>query len=117
METSSLYHPIKNKNYSSIPLEKIPVGESLKDTFNRVVPYYEKEIEPLILQRKNILISAHGNSLRALCKKILNISKKKIITFEIPTGNPMLITFDKKFIVKKYRYLDKKRSMDFSNYT
>ena len=110
METSSLYHPIKNKNYSSIPLEKIPVGESLKDTFNRVVPYYEKEIEPLILQRKNILISAHGNSLRALCKKILNISKKKIITFEIPTGNPMLITFDKNFIVKKYRYLDKKRS-------
>jgi len=54
------------------------------------------------------LISAHGNSLRALCKKLLNISDKKIIDFEIPTGNPLLIVFDKSLEVKKYKYLDVK---------
>ena len=88
----------------------MPKGESLKNTYERVVPYYEKEIEPLISSNKNILISAHGNSLRALCKKILNISMKKIIDFEIPTGNPMLIEFDKNLKVKNYKYLDAKRS-------
>jgi 2,3-bisphosphoglycerate-dependent phosphoglycerate mutase len=56
------------------------------------------------------LIAAHGNSLRALCKKLLNISNKKIIDFEIPTGNPLLITFGKNLEVKKYKYLDDKRA-------
>ena len=110
MNSESPYHPSKNKNYANIPSNKIPSSESLKNTFDRVVPYYEKEIEPLISSNKNILISAHGNSLRALCKKILNISMKKIIDFEIPTGNPMLIEFDKNLKVKNYKYLDAKRS-------
>ena len=86
-------HPSKNKAYKSIPSNKIPSCESLKNTFERVMPYYEENIKPLLLSNKNILISAHGNSLRALCKKLLNISNKKIIDFEIPTGNPLLITF------------------------
>ena len=85
-------------------------SESLKNTFERVVPYYKKKIEPLITSKKNILIVAHGNSLRALCKKIFNISKEKIIDFEIPTGNPLLITFNKYLEVNKYKYLDSKRS-------
>ena len=56
------------------------------------------------------MISAHGNSLRALCKKLLNISDKKIIDFEIPTGNPLLITFGENLEVKKYKYLNDKRA-------
>ena len=96
-------HPLKNKIKSEI------LGESLKDTFERVVPYFNKNIKPLILSKKNILIVFHGNSCRALLMKILNISEKKIIDFEIPTGNPLLIKFKNNFEVNDYKYLDKKR--------
>ena len=97
-------HPYKNKICSSI------LSESLKDTYNRVIPYYKEKIEPLILLKKNILIVFHGNSCRALLMKILNISKEKIIEFEVPTGNPLLVRFEKDLKVKDYRYLDKKRA-------
>jgi len=103
-------HPSKYKAYINIPTSKIPSGESLKNTFDRVMPYYKKNIKPLLFSNKNVLISAHGNSLRALCKKLLNISDKKIINFEIPTGNPLLIVFDKSLEIKKYKYLDAKRA-------
>ena len=97
-------HPFKNKIKSEI------LGESLKDTFERVVPYFNKKIKPLILSNKNILIVFHGNSCRALLMKILNISKNKIVDFEIPTGNPILIKFEKNFSVNDCKYLDQKRS-------
>ena len=103
-------HPSNNEAYITIPPDKIPDCESLKNTFERVMPYYEENIKPLLSSNKNILISAHGNSLRALCKKLLNISNKKIIDFEIPTGNPLLITFGENLEVKKYKYLDTKRA-------
>ena len=103
-------HPYKYNIFKNIPSEKIPESESLKDTFQRVVPYYEKKIKPLIFSKKNILISAHGNSLRALCKKIFNISEKKIVELEIPTGNPLLIKFEDNLKIKNYKYLDPKRS-------
>lgn len=110
MEYDHPENPIKNKSYVGIPRNKIPKSESLKDTFERVVPYYEQNIFPLIKKKKNILISAHGNSLRSLCKKILKISNKKIMKFEIPTGNPLVITFREDFKVEKLSYLDKKRA-------
>jgi len=97
-------HPLKNKIKSEIS------GESLKDTFERVVPYFNKKIKPLILENKNILIIFHGNSCRALLMEILNISKKKVTDFEIPTGNPLLIRFEKNFNIKDFKYLDEKRS-------
>ena len=103
-------HPSKYKAYINIPTSKIPSAESLKNTFERVMPYYEKNIKPILVCNKNILICAHGNSLRALCKKLLNISDKKIINFEIPTGNPLLIIFHKSLEIKKYKYLDAKRA-------
>ena len=110
MEKTHPYHPTNNKAYKTIPPDKIPSSESLKNTFERVMPYYEKNIKPILSPNKNILISAPGNSLRALCKKLLNISDKKIIDFEIPTGSPLLIIFDKSLEVKKYKYLDAKRA-------
>jgi len=103
-------HPYKKNIYINIPKDKIPASESLKDTFQRVVPYYEKKVEPLISLKKNVLITAHGNSLRALCKKLFNISKKKIINFEIPTGNPLLIRFEDNLKVKDFKYLDTQRA-------
>jgi len=97
-------HPYKNKINSNIR------GESLKDTFERVMPYYNKKIEPLIASKKNVLIVFHGNSCRSLLKKIFNISNKKIVELEIPTGNPLLITFENNLKLKSYRYLDPKRA-------
>jgi len=103
-------HPYKNKIYKNIPKDKMPESESLKDTYERVIVYYEKKIKPLIASKKNILIVFHGNSCRALLKKILNISNKKIVELEVPTGNPLLIKFGDNMKVKDYKYLDKKRS-------
>ena len=112
MEKTSPNHPFKNKAYINIPTNKIPSCESLKNTFERVMPYYEKNIKPLLSSNKNILIAAHGNSLRALCKKLFNISNKKIVDFEIPTGNPLLIRFEENLKIKDYKYLDKKRARE-----
>ena len=97
-------HPYKKKINSNI------LSESLKDTFNRVVPYYNENIKPLIISKKNILVIFHGNSCRALLMKIFNISKKKIDKFEIPTGNPMLVKFSEDGKILNYKYLDSKRS-------
>jgi 2,3-bisphosphoglycerate-dependent phosphoglycerate mutase len=99
-----LDHPFKKKINSSIS------GESLKDTFNRVLPYYNSKIKPLISSNKNVLVTFHGNSCRALLMEILNISKKKIMEVEIPTGNPLLIRFEKNLNIKDYKYLDIKRA-------
>ena len=98
------HHVYKNKINSEI------LSESLQDTFNRVVPYYEKTIKPIIMSKKNVLIVFHGNSCRALLMKIFNITKEKITDFEIPTGNPLLIKFDENTSIKDYRYLDEKRA-------
>ena len=99
-----LNHPYKNKISSSIS------SESLKDTFDRVMPYFNKKIKPLLQSNKNILIVFHGNSCRALLMSILNISKEKIIELEIPTANPLLIKFENELKVINYEYLDKKRA-------
>ncbi len=104
-KSHSLFSPLN----ASIPLGMIPFTESLKDTYERVIPYYEKEIKKHIEENKNILISAHGNSLRALCKYLFKISNQKIIDLEIPTGNPLIIEF-KNLQIKKYYYLDKVRA-------
>jgi len=67
-----------------------PDGESLKDTYNRVVPYFQKNILPRLADGKNVLVSAHGNSLRALVKLIENISENDIVKLEIATGQPII---------------------------
>ena len=108
--------PKNDKNQSlfsslntSIPQGMIPLTESLEDTYNRVIPFFENKIKPSLLSNKNIIIAAHGNSLRALCKKLFNISNQKINELEIPTGNPLVIEFDQNLVVTDVRYLDKSR--------
>ena len=93
-----------------IPKNRIPFTESLKNTYHRVIPFYESKIKPDLQNNKNILISAHGNSLRALCKKLFNISNQKINELEIPTGNPLVFKFDKNLEIKNINYLDEARS-------
>ena len=104
-KNQSLFSPLN----ASIPEGMIPFTESLKDTYNRVVPFFESKIKPDLQNNKNIIIAAHGNSLRALCKKLFNISNQKINELEIPTGNPLVIEFDQSLEVKDIKYLDKSR--------
>tara|TARA_B100000965_G_scaffold404347_1_gene434811 strand:+ start:757 stop:1473 length:717 start_codon:yes stop_codon:yes gene_type:complete len=104
------YHPLNIEIYNDIPREKIPDTESLKDTYNRVIPFFENKIVQNL--DKNILISAHGNSIRALCKYLFVLSNDDISKLEIPTGNPLLITFDKNKKIDTVKYLDKSRAKD-----
>ena len=108
--------PENDKNHSlfsplnvNIPQGLVPSTESLKDTYNRVIPFFEDRIKSDLQKNKNIIISAHGNSLRALCKKLFNISDRKINELEIPTGNPLIIEFDQSSEIKDIQYLDKSR--------
>ena len=106
------YHPINIEAYKNIPPKNIPDTESLKDTYERVLPYFKKEILSKLEDNKNIIISAHGNSLRAICKYLFKLNEDNITKLEIPTGNPLFISFnDKKEITKCY-YLDKERAKD-----
>jgi 2,3-bisphosphoglycerate-dependent phosphoglycerate mutase len=82
-----------------------PGGESLKDTAERVLPYYEQHIRPQILAGKNILIAAHGNSLRALVMQLDKLSREAVLELNIPTGAPLLYEFDKDGKVLSHRYL------------
>ena len=95
---------------AGIPIGMIPFTESLKNTYDRVIPYYEKEVKRKIQENKNVLISAHGNSLRALCKYLFKISDQKINELEIPTGNPLVLEFNENLVIEKYYYLDESRA-------
>ena len=110
LDKSSKYHPSNIDKYKSIPKKNIPDSESLEETYNRVVPFFENRILKLIKLNKNILVAAHGNSIRALCKYLLKINKEDISSLEIPTGNPLIIYFDENFAVSKFKYLDKIRA-------
>ena len=110
MEEKSEYHALFSPLNVSIPTGMTPFTESLKDTYGRVVPFYESEIKKNLIDNKNVLVSAHGNSLRALCKYLFNISDSKINELEIPTGNPLVIEFGNSLEINKYYYLDKART-------
>ncbi len=72
----------------------IPNGESLKQVYERVVPFYKENILPRLKDNQNVLISAHGNSLRALVKYLENLSNEEVEKLEIPTGEPILYSFN-----------------------
>ncbi len=112
LNKTSPYHPLNIKIYENIPKKNIPNTESLEDTYNRVVPYYKKEMESKLSDQKSILISAHGNSIRALCKYLFKLDNKKISNLEIPTGNPLMIQLDQKYKIKNCKYLIKERARD-----
>ena len=109
LKKDSPFHPMNIKTYEQIPKEFIPDTESLKDTYERVVNFFQKEIKEK-LKTNNILISAHGNSIRALCKNLFNIDNEQISKLEIPTGNPLLIEFNSVSEIIKCEYLDKDRA-------
>ena len=107
LDKGSPYHPLNNIIYKDVPKNLIPDTESLKDTYDRVIPYYKTYIMENI--KNNVLISAHGNSIRALCKFLFNLDNKDISKLEIPTGNPLILKFENGKIISA-NYLDKERS-------
>jgi 2,3-bisphosphoglycerate-dependent phosphoglycerate mutase len=82
-----------------------PGGESLKDTAERVLPYYEGTIKPHLLKGDTILAAAHGNSLRALIMELEQLSREQVLELNIPTGAPLLYELDKAGKVVDHRYL------------
>ena len=93
-----------NKLYKT--LQKIPVGESLKDTQKRVLPFWETHIRPQIQNEKSVLITAHGNSLRALIKELEHISDEGISSVEIKTGKPLIYRLNKDLEILSKKILD-----------
>ena len=90
--------------------EYVPHTECLKDTIERVIPYWESDIEPSIKEGKNVIIVAHGNSLRGLIKYLDNISDEDIVGLEIPTGNPLVYELDDNLKPITHYYLKEKEA-------
>ena len=109
LDKKNPYHPLNIETYKEIPLEKIPDTESLKDTYERVIKFYNKEIEHKTSE--NILISAHGNSIRALCKHWFKLDNNEISKLESPTGNPLLIELENSKI-SNCKYRDQERAKE-----
>jgi 2,3-bisphosphoglycerate-dependent phosphoglycerate mutase len=98
-------HPRFDPRYAQLKEEEMPCTESLKDTLSRVLPYWNKAIVPSLRENKIVLISAHGNSLRALVKYLDNISDKDIIKLKIPTGAPLIYELDDDLMASTHYYI------------
>ena len=94
LEEDDKRNPKFDPLYEDVDENLLPLGESLEDTCNRVVPYYEEKIKLDLESNKNVLVVAHGNSLRALIKYIENISDEDIVHLEIPTGVPIIYKYN-----------------------
>jgi len=88
----------------------IPAAESLKTTLDRVLPYWTSAIAPDLAAGRNLIVAAHGNSLRAIVKHLFAVADDEIVNVEIPTGNPLLIDLDAALRPLQARYLDKTRA-------
>jgi len=99
-------YPGKDEKYKELKEEEIPLTESLKDTEARVLPYLQDEIFPDLKRGKKIIVSAHGNSIRAMVKILENVSGEEIAETEIPMGVPLVYEMDDNLkVIKKY-YLE-----------
>jgi len=81
------------------------ISESLKDTAARTLPYFESKILPEVIGGKNIIVAAHGNSLRSIVMKLDNLTKEQVLELNIPTGAPLLYVYDAKGNIMEHKYL------------
>ncbi len=104
LETSDERWPGHDRRYAGLSKSELPVTECLKDTVDRVVPYWNGELAPKIKAGRRLVIAAHGNSLRALVKHLDGISDEDIVELNIPTGMPLVYRLDANLrpISKKY---------------
>ncbi len=105
LDPDSPYNQAGDRRYAGIA---IPATESLKDTIGRVLPYYDAEIAPALRRGERVLVSAHGNSLRALEKHLSNIADADIVSLEIPTGQPIVYELNDDLSVRERFYLSER---------
>lgn len=105
LEPSDPHSAIHERKYQNLDPRVVPGGENLKVTLERVLPYWDDEIAPALIDGKTILVAAHGNSLRALAKHLEKISDEDIMGLEIPTGAPLVYELNQDLSVKEKYYL------------
>jgi 2,3-bisphosphoglycerate-dependent phosphoglycerate mutase len=98
-------HPRFDARYAEVPAAELPAAESLKDTLARVQPFWHSRIAPELRRGRNVLVAAHGNSLRAMVKMLDGVSESDIVELNIPTGIPLLYELDAKLEPLSSRYL------------
>ncbi len=94
VEVQGKTYPAIDRRYADVPADELPLGENLKVTLERVLPFWDEKISKDLAAGKNVIIAAHGNSLRALVKHIENISDDDILNVEIANGQPWIYEFD-----------------------
>jgi 2,3-bisphosphoglycerate-dependent phosphoglycerate mutase len=94
LEKSDPRFPGHEQKYSGVPENELPVTESLKDTIDRFLPFWHDQIGPKVAQGERIIVSAHGNTLRALIKYLDRLSDERIPALEVPTGIPLVYELD-----------------------
>ncbi len=94
VEVQGETYPAIDRRYADVPADELPLGENLKVTLERVLPFWDEKISKDLAAGKNVIIAAHGNSLRALVKHIENISDDDILNVEIANGQPWIYEFD-----------------------
>ena len=105
LELEDKRHPRFDPRYAGVDPAELPAAESLKDTLARVLPYWNSRIAPELRSGRNVLVAAHGNSLRAMVKMLDNVSEKDIVELNIPTGVPLLYELDAQLKPLSSRYL------------
>jgi 2,3-bisphosphoglycerate-dependent phosphoglycerate mutase len=105
LATDHPQHPRFERRYAGVPAGELPASESLKDTLARVLPFWNGRIRPELEAGRNVLVAAHGNSLRAMVKMLDGISDADIVELNIPTGVPLLYELDAKLQPVSSRYL------------
>ena len=98
-------YPGKDTCYKNLTEKEIPLGESLKDVYERVMPYWNKTIVPAVKLGKKVLVAAHGNSINALMKYLNNVPDDQTLALHVPTGIPLVYKFDNNMIPIKHYYL------------
>ncbi|MBN2187771.1 MAG: 2,3-diphosphoglycerate-dependent phosphoglycerate mutase [Dehalococcoidia bacterium] len=98
-------YPGNDPRYGNLDLKDLPLTESLKDTSQRVLPYWHETVAPMVQSGKQVIISAHGNSLRALVKYLDNINDQEILSLNIPTGIPLVYELEENLKPKQSYYL------------
>jgi 2,3-bisphosphoglycerate-dependent phosphoglycerate mutase len=105
LDKSDIRYPGNDPRYRGLPEKYLPLTECLKDTVTRFLPYWKETIAPAVKSDQNVIIAAHGNSLRALVKYLDRISDEQIVELNIPTGIPLVYELDNNLLPIKHYYL------------
>jgi 2,3-bisphosphoglycerate-dependent phosphoglycerate mutase len=112
LEPSDERHPSRDPRYAELPPEILPAAECLKDVVERMLPYWYDAIAPDLLAHSCVLVSAHGNSLRALVKHLEGMSEQQVVELDIPTGVPRVYELGEDFRPTSWRYLGDPREIE-----